>query len=150
MKLYEKDTSICFNIKNISHLIRRTVDSCIPEKTGITGMQGFIIGYIYESGGEIFQNELEKTFSIRRSSITGILQIMEKNGLITREYSALDARVKKIILTPKACEAHEKIVSSIARIDSLILSGISDGEKEIFLRVLNEIRQNLDSIQERC
>ena len=64
-------------------------------------MQGWIIGYLYQNRDkEVFQRDIQEQFSIRRSTVTGILQLMEKNGLITRSSVERDARLKKLELTP--------------------------------------------------
>ncbi len=39
-------------------------------------------------GKEIFQKDIEAEFNIRRSTATGILKLMEKNGFINRQTSA--------------------------------------------------------------
>ena len=51
-------------------------------------MQGWIIDYIYDRGNDpVFQRDIEKEFTIRRSTATELLKLMEKNGLITRQIS---------------------------------------------------------------
>ena len=52
----------------------------------LTGMHGYLIRYLYENQGrDVFQKDIEKTFSISRSTVTVTLQLMEKNGLIERK-----------------------------------------------------------------
>ncbi|MEA4816763.1 MAG: MarR family winged helix-turn-helix transcriptional regulator [Lachnospiraceae bacterium] len=144
MEAFEKNIPICFKIKNLAHLIKRNLNSSLPEESGLTGAQGFVIGYIYNQGGEAFQKDLEKNFNIRRSTITCLLQLMEKNGFIVREFSPSDARLKKIRLTEKAEDAHKKIMEKIYEIDERIAYGISDKEKEMFLDILCKMEQNLN------
>ncbi|MFR4477725.1 MAG: MarR family transcriptional regulator [Ruminococcus callidus] len=51
-----------------------------------TGMHGYLLRYLYENQErDVFQRDIEKAFSISRSSVTVTLQLMEKNGLIRRE-----------------------------------------------------------------
>ena len=48
----------------------------------LTGMHGYLIRYLYENQErDVFQRDIEKAFSISRSSVTVTLQLMEKNGL---------------------------------------------------------------------
>ena len=45
-----------------------------------TGMHGYLLRYLYENQErDVFQRDIEKAFSISRSSVTVTLQLMEKN-----------------------------------------------------------------------
>ena len=94
---------IGFELRTVSHMIRRRIDEGANGMDGVTGMQGWMIGYLYEHANteETFQRDLEREFRIRRSTVTGILQNMEKNGFIVRESVEYDARLKKLTLTIK-------------------------------------------------
>ena len=63
--------------------------------------------------GDIYQKDVEKEFQIRRSTATGTLQILEKNGFIRREPVKQDARLKKLVPTDKAKE-YASIFSGIS------------------------------------
>ena len=86
-------------IRMLSNLIKRCMDDGMPPET--TGMQGWIIGFLHRNEDrDMFQRDVEAEFNIRRSTATGILQLMEKNGFLLREPVAYDARLKKLVLTP--------------------------------------------------
>ena len=77
---YRED--IGFQIRTLSHLVKRTVDQAAFDGVDDhpTGVQGWIIGYLYRNRDkEVFQRDIQEQFSIRRSTVTGILQLMEKN-----------------------------------------------------------------------
>ena len=101
-----------------------------------TGMHGYLLRYLYENQErDVFQRDIEKAFSISRSSVTVTLQLMEKNGLIRRESVAQDARLKRIVLTQKARDLHRQIEADILAFESNLARGISEEEQEVFLRV---------------
>ena len=90
-------------IQMVSHQLKRRNVS--PAANGeLTNIQRNILGYILMNSihRDVFQKELEEEFHIRKSTVTGILQLMEKNGFIAREPVPSDARQKKIVPTPKA------------------------------------------------
>ena len=91
----------------------------------------------------MFQRNIEKAFSISRSSVTVTLQLMEKNGLIRRESVAQDARLKRIVLTQKARDLHRQIEADILAFESNLARGISEEEQEVFLRVAKKMQENL-------
>lgn len=109
-----------------------------------TGMHGYLLRYLYENQGrDVFQRDIEKAFSISRSSVTVTLQLMEKNGLIRRESVAQDARLKRIVLTQKARDLHRQIEADILAFESNLARGISEEEQEVFLRVAKKMQENL-------
>ena len=65
----------------ISNKIRRRIDNEVA-KYGITGVQGKIIGFVYceSKKRDVFQKDIEEDLKIRSSSVTSVLQLMEKNG----------------------------------------------------------------------
>ena len=91
------------------------------------------------------EKDLEARFSVRRSTMTSILQLMEKNGLIVKEDVPTDKRLKKLILTPLAVEKQKKMALCIDELDKKIKSGISEEELNAFFSVAEKISANLDS-----
>lgn len=142
---YEKD--IGFQIRTLSHLVKRIVDQTAFTKEEIhpTGVQGWIIGYLYNNRHkEVFQRDIQEHFSIRRSTVTGILQLMEKNGFITRSSVDRDARLKRLELTPKAVELHERVGRSIRQVEERLAQSLTEEEKSEFIRLCEKIRENLE------
>lgn len=69
-------------IHMLSHQLKRR--SAMPESgTGLTPMQKHVLTYIlFETMvRDIYQKDIEKEFKIRRSTASGILQLMEKKWL---------------------------------------------------------------------
>ena len=136
-------------IKMISNLINRNAGMAIdvPE---ITRAQGWIIGFIRmrdENGLETFQRDVEKAYEIRRSTATGILQLLEKNGYLKRQSVSEDARLKKLILTDKAIEVHDRLIARMEMFEKQLSKGISEEEKEIFFQVVDQIKKNLSQLE---
>lgn len=133
-------------IRTLNNCVKRFVQSSKPpELQESTGVHGWAIRYFYENRDkDIFQRDFEERFSIRRSTATNMLKLMEKNGIITRESVDYDARLKKIVLTEKAIEIHKKAVKNIEKIESILKSGITDEELALFYNVLDKIKLNLE------
>lgn len=143
----EHRDEIGFQVRTLSNLIKRLVDQTAfrGEEDSSTGMHGWVIGYLYENRDkDIFQRDLQEQFAIRRSTVTGILQLMEKNGLIHRVPVASDARLKKIVLTQKAIERHERIHKSIREVEAKLSAGLTPEERQTFLELCDKIRKNIE------
>lgn len=132
--------------RTVSNLVKRRIDNMFSKKIGegFTGIHSWIIGFIYRNKDkEIFQKDVEEEFSIRRSTATSILQLMEKNGLIVRKSVDYDARLKKLELTEKAIKVHEMIGEEINIIESQVVSGLTEEEIDTFFRIIDVILKNL-------
>lgn len=139
--------AIGFEIKVLANLIKRNMDDGASDdgEDGLTGMQGWIIGYVKNNAHrEVFQRDIEKDFNIRRASVTGVLQLMERNGLIVREPVVHDARLKKITLTPKAISLFERAVQRFQEFEDNLRRGLSEEEIEFFFSIAEKLKRNLD------
>ena len=137
---------IGYEVRILNQVIGRLVNSYqskVDEKAGINRMQGWIIGYLYRHSEEaVFQKDLEAEFQMARSTASGILQAMEKKGLITRESIPRDARLKRLVLTEKGMEFQMEIMENFDRIQKVLKSDIPQEKLECFLDVLDMIREN--------
>lgn len=138
----EQRRTVGFAIKAISNEFMRFIDNRLRGGE-ITGMQHGILRFITDNPDNAFQRDVEKEFNIRRSTATGILQLMEKNGLVRREQTENDARLKKIIITKKGNAAVEVAARDIWEIEGIITKGISDEDLDAFFRTLDKIMENI-------
>ena len=108
---------------------------------GITSVQAKIIGFLHHQSQkrDIFQKNIEEELDIRRSSVTSVLQLMEKNGYITRISDLKDARLKKILLTEKGHLIYEKIYSCILDFEKYLEDQMSEEEKDSLISLISKL-----------
>ncbi len=142
----EEKRVVGFEVRTLNNLIKRhIVNTRPPELDEFTIMHNWAMRYFYENlERDIFQRDFEAYFSIRRSTATKILQLMEKNGLISRESVPYDARLKKITLTDKAIKIYTMILANIDKQEKRITRGISDEELAAFFATIDKIEANLE------
>jgi DNA-binding MarR family transcriptional regulator len=117
----------------------------------VTLMHGWMMRYLYQQRDtDVFQKDIEKAFSIGRSTVTGILKAMEQKGLIVRESVEYDARLKKVMLTQKGIETHERIEGVAEQSELNMTKGIPKEELEMFFQVAEKMRQNLEMEKNQC
>lgn len=139
-----KKYAIGFEIRTLNNLICRYVQHTRPtEVNDFTAVHGWAIRFFYDNRNkDIFQKDFENHFSIRRSTASRILQLMEKNELILRKNVPYDARLKKIILTEKAIQMHMMIHNDIERLEKQLASGLTREELTAFFQTLDKIKKN--------
>jgi DNA-binding MarR family transcriptional regulator len=140
----ERKNSVGFRIRTLSVAIKRAFEAS-KSRSGFecTGTHGWVIGYLYDNRDrDVFQRDIEKQFSVRRPTMTEILKLMEKNGLVIREKCESDARLKRIKLTEKALLIHERHEKHIVSFENALLEGISDEELAVWFAISQKIEQN--------
>lgn len=136
-----------FEVRTLDNMIYRQLIAYEARRgiDEVTVMHGWIIGYIYENREkDIFQKDIEAAFSIARSTVTGILKLMEKKGYIHRESVERDARLKRLVLTDRGKALHEGTVQNIKMLEARVREGISPQELETFFNVIELMKANLE------
>lgn len=121
-------------------------ESVMPRDThGLTTMQKHVLKYILLETleSDLYQKDIEEEFQIRKSTASGILQLMEKNGFIIRQCVKEDARRKRIIPTKKAEALRAEILENIQDMEKCLRAGISKKEFDICMKVLCQMQRNL-------
>ena len=139
--------TIGFDIRTLSILIKRYIDGSATKQyvDNLTGTHGWVIGYLYDNRDhDVYQRDLETQFSIRRSTATGILQLMEKNELILREPVESDARLKKLVLTEKALDIHKMVEEDRKRTEEQLTKDIDAQELAIFRKARKQMIRNME------
>ena len=134
-------------IRRVNNLISRRVNhySRLNGVEDVTAMHGWILAYLYECRDrEVFQRDVERAFSITRSTVTNILQLMEKKGYIRRVSVPQDARLKRLVLTEEGAKAHQQIILSFRQTDQFISSLLTEEENAELLRLLNKLRAGME------
>ncbi len=138
-------------VNKTSKLIHRYMGriAAIKYADEMTGTHAWILNYLYSHKDEaIFQRDIEKKLGIRRSSATGLLQMMERNGLIYREPVPYDARLKRIVMTEAAISLRDSIEKEIDAFERQISRGFSQEELDQLFYLLEKVRNNLNEENE--
>ena len=138
-------------VKALTHAFRRRFSEAIRQAGAddVSPMQGHIIGYLYFcQDRDVFQRDIEETFNITRSSVTGIVKLMEEKGYLSRQSVQGDARLKKLTLTPKGMEHQQRAMAAIDEVESVSLQGFTPEEIDLFHAFCTRIRTNLSEKKE--
>lgn len=111
----------------------------------LTPMQNHILGFILLESRhrELYQKDVEEEFQIRKSTATGILKLMEKNGFIYRESVEKDARLKRIVVTERSEEIRKELQECIWQTERRMTSGITEEDLKVCIYVLDKMLRNL-------
>ena len=135
-----------FNIRTLSNLIHRRINQMVAEEEEtLTAHQVWVLKYLISQAADrdTIQRDVEKQFSIRRSTASHMLQLMERSGYILRVSVPEDARLKKLVPTRKGLDACDRMMERLDRFESMLQDGISPEELQQFLRILRIMEKNM-------
>lgn len=133
-------------IHAISNMIGRKIDEGKRQRgiSDVSPVQTWIVRYLHEhSDRDIYQRDIEREFTITRSTVTGILQLMEKKDFIVRVPVPSDARLKKIVLTGKGEALYDEVQEHIRETEALLVRGMEPQEVATLLELLEKVKNNL-------
>ena len=134
---------IGMEIRVLSKYMGRYLDDIHGIDCMLSGPQGLILIYLCENDEEVYQKDIEKYFNFRRSTATGLLNSLEKNGYITKEPVENDKRMKKIKATEHAYSTVEKIDNHVIQLEKIMLDGIDEKEVKQFRDTISKMTLNL-------
>ena len=129
-------------INKIANQLKRKMDKEMNENYNLTKTQSLVLSYI-NSNKEIYQKDIEKRFSIRRSTATEILNLMEKRNLIKRIPSKIDKRLNNIEITEEGIKLEKVGKEKIKELEKQMTKSLTKEEKKELIRLLEKVEQNL-------
>ena len=129
-------------IHKLAAKMKRLADENLINEN-VTVEQLRIMKMINENGGTVLQREIERTFDVRRSTVTSAMQVLEKKGLITRHSNPEDSRSKLVSLTEAGQEKNRRLINFIVQRDEQIFSVLDDEENEALHKILLKLTENL-------
>ena len=134
-----------FIVTKIKQLGDRIFERILAEKNidAFNGAQGRILYVLWQEDGVPIKIISEKS-GLAITSLTTMLERMEKNGLISRKTDEADKRKTLLFLTDKAKELKEAYDSVSNEMGNIYYRDFTDKEILQFEEYLNRIRVNLE------
>lgn len=138
------------NLRQIGNLIKKQVNKDFDELGLTCSQSGVLMFILMNKNKRINQRNIEKEFDLTNPTINGILNRLEKKGLIKRINDNIDKRVKNIIPLKKAEEFIETVKAKKEKMEQNMLRDINKDELNIFYNVLEKMINNLkENLYER-
>ena len=106
--------------------------------------QWIVIGPIWKQKG-ISQKEIAEYCGKDKTSVTKIIDTLEKKNLLVRYSDQIDQRIKRVVLSNKGKDLMKNVMPVIEQHRNDLLEGIKSREIETFKVVLKKIYNNLIS-----
>jgi DNA-binding MarR family transcriptional regulator len=104
----------------------------------VTIDQWVILGALWVEDGQTQVRLAERTFK-DRPTVSRMIDLLEKQGLVVRRPSPQDRRAQEIFLTPKAHRLRDRLIPLVIELNRLIMKGFSDKEVNQLFTMLDRI-----------
>ena len=141
--------AIMFKIRILDNQIKRFIDKkAMSVDKNLTGMQLAVLLFVgyhnkLDKNKDIFPNDIEKKFNVRRSTVTTILKKLVKDGYITQIRASYDERYKRLFITEKSELIYSKIQQAQIEGEEIVSKGLRQEKIDIFFEVANKIMENI-------
>ena len=118
------------------------------EDLDLTSSQADVLNFIWhsEKNGKLVQQvDVERRFNLSNPTVTGLIQRLEAKGFVTREVSEKDKRCKHLHTTEQTEKIYAFAQQKRSEMQTLLLQGFSEKEKEEFSRLLDKALNNIRS-----
>ena len=115
------------------------------ENILITPQQWSVLTYLWNEDG-ISQQKIANVFSKDKTSMTRLLNNMQKNGFIIRKKGIKDKRNKNIFLTERSKELKETSIKVAQETLAEIIDGVDSNNLKISKQALKEICANIERL----
>jgi MarR family transcriptional regulator, organic hydroperoxide resistance regulator len=120
----------------------RRITKELAKRSNLTGPQLTVVK-ILETIGDLSLSELSDRIRAQNSTVTGIIDRMEREGLVQRVRSSEDRRVIRIHLTEKGAKLAADIPVEPMEILRGALGGLTPTETSDLLRIMTKIAKGI-------
>ncbi len=111
---------------------------------GVSQASWMTIAVLAKSGGPLSQSELADQLAVEGATMVSMVDRLVKAGLVVREPSKVDRRVKRVVLTAAGSELYAKVKTEAEAFRREVLAHVPPTE----LRAATELLEKLLSIVE--
>ncbi|MBU6475924.1 MAG: winged helix-turn-helix transcriptional regulator [Alphaproteobacteria bacterium] len=109
---------------------------------GRTPQRMRLMAFLWKNG-PVKMNALRNELGVTATSVTALVDSLQKEGMVTRKADKADRRATLVKLTPAAEKQLKSMCGPFKDEVSAIFSGLSAGEQKTFLRLLGRMRDAL-------
>ena len=128
-------------LRNVENHSQKLIEEHL-EPFGLSLSQGFLFGQIADQalkGIAPFQKDLERDMRLVKSSITNLIQGLERKGLISRVGSPTDGRAKEIHVTKKGWKVREELGRHVTDWEGALTRSLTDEELTAVVQLLRKM-----------
>ena len=131
---------IIHNVQHATHRIGRHLESALAA-VGVDQAEAHVLSALAD--GPMTVAALVDTVGVKRSTLTNILDRLERRGLVEREINVRDRRSFVVRPTRGGARAARKVAAAFGAVDTKLAQATTTQERQAFDAVLARLREIL-------
>lgn len=124
-----------------SHQLTFGLMKSTVEQFELTPPQFATLAFLWKRDG-LNQQELGNLMKVDRTTIGGIVERLEKLGLVKREGDPADRRSQVVLITPEGDSIREEILHELSKVKKAVSLRLTPEEQEQLRTLLKKLRTN--------
>jgi DNA-binding MarR family transcriptional regulator len=132
--------------RRVSIALKRAYHEAL-QSLGVSDAQAEVLTRLWLCATDtgIEQRALQEAMNVSSATCTTVVDSLVIHGLVQRDVSAHDARVKQLTLTSKGRALESQLGASMALVQDRLLSGFSAADRTLLTRLLERAAGNLNT-----
>ena len=126
-------------IKKIHDEIEKQANALLRQQDLTLSQMNVLMELDAIPGHQLTLKELEGLLHVAQSTAAGIVMRLEQKGFVESFTDKNDRRVKKVAITPSGMEYCKNAASDVRRMETQLLSGLTEAEREQFRELLEKV-----------
>lgn len=145
VRVYPQDESLGYAIHRLDTLLAVTLERSFQAAGfNVTPEQWGVLSKLWEGDG-IHQSELSRKVSKDKHTMTRILSLLERNGLVKRVRDENDKRLSNVYLTTKGKELKGKLPPIARTVLQRTIKDVNQEDIDALWRILRQMIANLET-----
>lgn len=136
-------TSCGMLLKQINDELEKRANNALRSQNLTIAQLGALMVLNQSPERQIPLKELERKLHVAQSTAAGIITRLEQKGFVESFGDAADHRIKMVRITQQGVQCCLSAEQNMDQEETLLLSGLTDTEKLIFISLLQKVRNML-------
>ncbi|WP_295516360.1 MarR family winged helix-turn-helix transcriptional regulator [uncultured Stenotrophomonas sp.] len=135
---------LCFQLLSLSTAIDRDCATRLAPH-GLSEGRFIVLFLLHGAGGTLPPHELAERAGVTRATVSGLLDGLQREGLLHRRHDAEDGRRLQIVLTARGRRLAEELFNQHTQWIGGLFNGLDAGEQAQLSKLLTKVWQHTDS-----
>ncbi len=140
---FSKTHSAGFLANHMARLFARQLQQSLREH-GIAPAQFMVLLELWDHDG-LTQAQLVDRLDVEQATMANTLSRMQRDGLILRQPSPKDGRIRLVILTDRARALRDPATKGAQQVNQLAMADLTGPEAETLIRLMKKVISSLQT-----
>lgn len=129
----------------LTNKLSSSASACYRKHYGIGIVEWRVLAMLAVEN-HITANRVGQVIGLDKSAISRSLQALEREGYVTSEVDAKDARRYTVSLTPSGRQLHDRVLETAVRREEVLLADLSEREVDTLIDLLHRMSRQLEKV----